>query len=131
LQGVGLFIFSLRSFSGPRTFFYFANWHFSVTPRRSLGNQGDSPGMTDRCVRSFALKFETLSGHAVHVVRYVSMPEGHPEVSLADTEKWVKERGEKHTPLPSEIEGRQITSCMSRQTPSIHGLGEFLICQKS
>ena len=97
---MGLFVFDLRFFSGPRIFFSYANWHYSAAPRRILGNQGDSPGMTDRYVRSFALKFETLSGHAVQVVRYVSTPEGHPEVSLAGTEESEKERWEKHAQLP-------------------------------
>lgn len=67
-----------------------------------------TPGMTDRCVRLFGSKFKTLSGHAVHVVRYVSTPEGYPEVSLSIIKKLENERWEKQIQLPLEIDGRQV-----------------------
>lgn len=65
--------------------------------------------MTDRCIRSFGKRFETLSGHAVHTVRHVSTPEGYPEVSVAgSTGELEKELWEKHTQRPLVIERRKV-----------------------
>lgn len=84
-----------------------------------------TPRMTDRCIRSFGKKFKTLSGHAVHTVRYVSTPEGDPEVSVAgSTGEREKELWEKHTQLPLEIEGKKVRRVID---PGTRGRGDTIL----
>lgn len=84
-----------------------------------------TPRMTDRCIRLFCLKFETLSGHAVHVVRYVSTPEGYPEVSVAgSTGELEKERWKKHIQVPLEIEGKRVQRVID---PGTRGRGDTIL----